>query len=266
MSIFHRAILQRCLKCAIQGEVCLRNAIDSEFNNFFKSKEWFEPFAELLIKESDAKIARLKIKYGEPPKGFNDNEPLKQTAKQIKSNKNKLIKSIENDIRDSIKSTIRKIDPYKSLNPFEQLNYLAEETKKALLSRANPINISHSYIIADTNFSFWTSMFKEDLFKVTKGVLLNIFPNRGDLDRQDIYSILDGIRNFRNRVAHNEPICFKQQKFDLSDVNKTYENSKKILYLLNNDLEIFSTELYMIHDDLRNIESFINRLPIILGT
>jgi len=208
-------------------EVSLRNAIDTKFREFFKTERWFTDLEALLIRKSAEKITELTIKIGIPPKGYKDNEPLNSTAKMIKSMRNKLIRNHENNIRNGVKIYLRKFDWFKKKNVFEQLEKIEtefqEKLKKEKLKNEEDI-IGHSQIIADANFGFWTSFFKEDLFNclnTNRIHILNIYVNKGIKDnRENISFYLEEIRRFRNRVAHNEPLFFKEQKFNLEDVKK----------------------------------------------
>lgn len=244
-------------------EVTVRNAFDEALSRFFATPDWSESFEKLLKTESENKVKELIVRYGIPPKGFNDSEPLLSTAKTLRSIKNKITRDKENIIRDKIKREIRKFKEYKELNDFQFLIRLEEEVAKELKDKK--IEFKHREIISNSNFGFWTTLLKEDVYRVTKGVFIDEFPNRGVLGRKEIAEILDKIRKFRNRVAHNEPLCFIDEQFDLSETREAYELCRKILHFLNQDLEVFSEELYIIYDELKHVEQYIVQLPIIIG-
>jgi len=64
-------------------------------------------------------------------------------------------------------------------------------------------------LVAELAFGFWINMFSSHCFKNGDQTLLKIFPNRyKDINQKLIYKELDEIRDFRNRIAHHEPICF----------------------------------------------------------
>lgn len=64
-------------------------------------------------------------------------------------------------------------------------------------------------MVAAFSFGFWTYFFTKRNYKVGNKTLLKIFPlKKKGLKQKDIYKDLNYIREFRNRIAHNEPICF----------------------------------------------------------
>lgn len=51
--------------------------------------------------------------------------------------------------------------------------------------------------------------------QLLKGCILACFPFKpSDINRSDISVRLDAVRDFRNRVYHNEPICFVHHVLD----------------------------------------------------
>jgi hypothetical protein len=108
--------------------------------------------------------------------------------------------------------------------------------------KASPI--SAGQIIADQTLGFWTSLFQIHHFKLFKGSLMNCFKYReSGVGRKQISMQLDSIRYFRNRIYHNEPICFEN--------NKICTN-----HCLTVQLQIYQTLDWM-HPDLRKyIEEF----------
>lgn len=68
---------------------------------------------------------------------------------------------------------------------------------------------SHDKMVASFHFGFWTSLFTKRNYRIGNKTLLRIFPNKAHgLNQKDIYEQLTTIREFRNRIAHYEPICF----------------------------------------------------------
>ena len=64
-------------------------------------------------------------------------------------------------------------------------------------------------MVASFTFGFWTYLFTRNNYRVGGKTLLQIFPNKAHgLKQTDIYRELTAIREFRNRIAHHEPICF----------------------------------------------------------
>lgn len=64
-------------------------------------------------------------------------------------------------------------------------------------------------MVASLTMGFWTKLFSKKRYKRGGKTLLHIFPNKAKGKNQaDIYKDLTHIREFRNRIAHHEPICF----------------------------------------------------------
>lgn len=72
---------------------------------------------------------------------------------------------------------------------------------------------SSDKMVASFSLGFWTYLFTRQNYKVGGKTLLQIFPNRRKgLKQTDVYNDLTQIREFRNRIAHHEPICFGSDK------------------------------------------------------
>ena len=68
-------------------------------------------------------------------------------------------------------------------------------------------------MVASFSFGFWTYLFTRRNYRIGGKTLLQIFPNkRRGLRQIDIYNDLTAIREFRNRIAHHEPICFDNSR------------------------------------------------------
>lgn len=64
-------------------------------------------------------------------------------------------------------------------------------------------------MVASLTMGFWTKLFSKKRYKRGGKTLLQIFPNKQKGKNQaDVYKDLTAIREFRNRIAHHEPICF----------------------------------------------------------
>jgi hypothetical protein len=76
--------------------------------------------------------------------------------------------------------------------------------------------ISPADITAATNFGLWTSLFRGEYEQKLRPLLKNIFPHvqpYSERTRSNLSNKLHGIRNFRNRVFHFEPIFnYKPEK------------------------------------------------------
>lgn len=68
-------------------------------------------------------------------------------------------------------------------------------------------------LIASLSFGFWVTMFNKSGFNAGGKTLLKIFLRKEKgLGQKEVYKELRQILNFRNRIAHHEPICFNMAK------------------------------------------------------
>jgi hypothetical protein len=116
-----------------------------------------------------------------------------------------------------------------------------DEAKAKLLKRRELA--TKSKIVAELSFGFWISIFKLPYKKHwrTKD-LKNIFPNMPPLNiavvnRDIIYSDLDLIRKFRNRLFHHEKIINKPAYVN---INQTIN---RLLSYLDADLKLFTDKV-----------------------
>lgn len=64
-------------------------------------------------------------------------------------------------------------------------------------------------VVSSVSFGFWTYMFTKVPFRLGNQSILQIFPNRQTgIGQKAVFKELQQIKQFRNRIAHHEPICF----------------------------------------------------------
>ena len=69
---------------------------------------------------------------------------------------------------------------------------------------------SHDKMVGSFTFGFWTYLFTKRNYKIGGKTLLQIFPKRAKgTTQKQVYADITSIREFRNRIAHHEPICFE---------------------------------------------------------
>jgi hypothetical protein len=95
------------------------------------------------------------------------------------------------------------------------LRTCVQKTETKLTRRAIPI--TSGKIISDQTFGFWIAFFLSHHYSLVGGQPIHIFSHKPiSENRASIYSKLDEIKNFRNRVNHCEPICFNGHTIDCS--------------------------------------------------
>ena len=90
---------------------------------------------------------------------------------------------------------------------------------------------THDRLISKLTLGFWANQFAAKQFAASGSTLMAIFPKRPVGTRQKIiYENLIKINDFRNRIAHHEPICFDAASVSTIRASNRYS---LILELLN---------------------------------
>lgn len=89
--------------------------------------------------------------------------------------------------------------------------------------------ISNSTVLAEQSFGFWVSLFEPSHFRLLRGIPILIFPYKPrTTNRRDLLNALHRIRRFRNRIYHNEPICFDRSGFSLTLAKEALNDLKNL--------------------------------------
>jgi hypothetical protein len=90
--------------------------------------------------------------------------------------------------------------------------------------RNKSIAITSGKIIAEQTFGFWTDLFAVHHYRLLRGKPIQIFTALpANTNRNNIFDQLTKIRKFRNRINHNEPICFLGSKIDFKETIEVYQ-------------------------------------------
>lgn len=141
-------------------------------------------------------------------------------------------------------------DPSLSTSSF----FLRINTEKAeqKIKRAG-FQISSSKIIAEHTFGFWTAFFDPHHFRLVQGATLAAFPNKPNtVNRSSMAIKLNRIRDFRKKIYHNEPICFKGSSVDFTSANVVIEDIHNIMEWIDPSLKTYT-------DYFNNISSKIDQ-------
>lgn len=129
--------------------------------------------------------------------------------------------------------------------------YLKRCVEKSIRNNSNFQNTGK--IISDQTFGFWSALFLPHHYQLLQGSVINAFPNKPSYaNRAIVYNHLKKINSFRNRVYHNEPICFK-------DSSISFENAKDVYESILNLVEWIDPELLSYLSEFDTIMSKINR-------
>ena len=100
--------------------------------------------------------------------------------------------------------------------------------------------ITPGKIISEQTFGFWTSLFEPRHYRLISGRVMSCFPNKpSSIDRVDIAKSLKAIREFRNRIYHNEAICFNNITIDFAHAQYIKTAIYELLDWMDSDLSAY---------------------------
>jgi hypothetical protein len=121
-----------------------------------------------------------------------------------------------------------------------------EKSEKRLNRLKLPMTCNH--IIADMSFGFWTELYEIQHYKILKGRPIKIFEILpADIGRKEVSDRLNKIRILRNRISHNEPLCFNSTSLDFSGIQTNYLILQELFLWLNPELLNWMKDLNQIH-------------------
>jgi Abi-like protein len=133
-------------------------------------------------------------------------------------------------------------------------DFLLREVKKAekrLRNSGTPI--TSGKVIAEQTLGFWTDLFEAHNYRILRGKQIQIFNHLPTgHGRKEVNEELDKVRRFRNRINHNEPICFNGNNIDFSQALEVYQSIK-------NTLSWIDPELVKLINDIDKVNSSINK-------
>ena len=104
-------------------------------------------------------------------------------------------------------------------------DYILKEVKKAekkITDRG--VRVTTGRVIAEQTLGFWNSFYETHHYALLSGLPCRIFKKLpSGYGRKEINEIILRIRELRNRINHNEPICFVNKKCDFSYVRNMYK-------------------------------------------
>lgn len=104
--------------------------------------------------------------------------------------------------------------------------------------------ITSGKIIAEQSFGFWTDFFEVHNYKLLKGKPIQVFNNLpSGYGRKEVNDLLNNIRRFRNRINHNEPICFNKIEIDFSNSLLVYNAIINLLNWIDPELINFTSDI-----------------------
>ena len=149
----------------------------------------------------------------------------------------------------------------KKTGQYKQNTFLKKEVERAEKVLADKQrNVTAGRIIAELNLGFWNSLYEKHHYALLKGVPCRIFNKLPvGYGRKEVNDYIQKIRILRNRVSHNEPLCFNGKVFDLMYVREMYRIISDFFQWINPSIEISLKE-----GELDRVEYEISRAEKLL--
>lgn len=130
-----------------------------------------------------------------------------------------------------------------------------QNTENKLTRKAIPI--TSGKIISDQSFGFWLAFFLAHHYSLVGGQPIHIFPHKPAIeDRASIYSKLNHIKNFRNRINHCEPLCFSGHNISCNEAIRI----QALLYDLVEWIDPALLPFFKKIDNISGVVSKINKI------
>jgi hypothetical protein len=111
--------------------------------------------------------------------------------------------------------------------------------------------LTPSKVVAELTFGFWTRLFNSEFERILWKDLRRAFPYmpKAMRQRKHLSAPINNFRNFRNRIFHNEPICWKLSKLD-----GNHSQILEVLGWINKDIPTWITQFDRFEEVLKNVE------------
>jgi hypothetical protein len=127
--------------------------------------------------------------------------------------------------------------------------------------------VSHGKIIADLKFGFWTALFDRTIYAVLAGSPIRIFTNLPTAaNRTMVHQKLIRVRDFRNRMYHNEPVIFSKDAignpvFSLDQARQIHMDIMELFLWLDLDYKNWTKRINNINFEVLRAECMMANYP-----
>lgn len=112
-----------------------------------------------------------------------------------------------------------------------------ERSERTLIGKKR--NVTAGRVIAELNLGFWNSLYETHHYALLKGVPCKIFKSLPTgYGRKEVNNAIQEIRTLRNRVSHNEPLCFSNKAYDMTYAKEMYGKINDFLSWINPDIMV----------------------------
>lgn len=134
---------------------------------------------------------------------------------------------------------------YKKTGLKKTNDFLKREINKAEKRlRKSGTPITSGKVIAEQTLGFWTDLFAVHHYRLLKGKPIQVFKSLpSGYGRKEVNDELDKVRCFRNRINHNEPICFVNNNIDFTNTLEAYQSIQNILTWIDPNLLRFVKDI-----------------------
>jgi len=142
--------------------------------------------------------------------------------------------ALRNAINREFKTKFGVDDWYNRFHTTPGFSYLLKDINVAqtnITKRRELVNPSK--VVAELTFGFWTRLFNSEFELNLWKDLRRAFPfmPKKERQRKNVSAPLNTFRNFRNRVFHNEPICW-----NLTKLKQIHDEMIQVMSWINTDL------------------------------
>lgn len=110
-----------------------------------------------------------------------------------------------------------------------------QKAEKTIKRKRNTVTAGK--VVAEQSLGFWTSLFDRHHYRLIGGSPIQAFSQKpAHVNRRIINSKLNSVRTFRNRVYHNEPICFRGSEVDFTEATKMMNELYDLLNWIDSEL------------------------------
>lgn len=112
-----------------------------------------------------------------------------------------------------------------------------ERSERTLIGKKR--NVTAGRVIAELNLGFWNSLYETHHYALLKGVPCQIFKALPTgYGRKEVNNTIQEIRYLRNRVSHNEPLCFSNKAYDMTYAKEMYGKINDFLSWINPNIMV----------------------------
>ncbi|HMW31832.1 MAG TPA: Abi family protein [bacterium] len=134
-----------------------------------------------------------------------------------------------------------------------KLNKDISNAKRQIMMRNEAITASK--VVAELTLGFWVRLFNTEYERILWKNLRLAFPylEKRKRQRHTVSAPLNRIRDFRNRVFHNEPVCW-----NINSLENNHKTIVETLFWLNKDLPDYLNTTERFHTVLNEVRKILS--------